>query len=408
MKKLLYFFTLILLTNSVWGQTENYWVEKADFGGLKRERAVAFTIGGMGYVGTGVDTAEVVRNDFWKYNPTNNSWTQVADFAGTGRRNAVAFSVNNVGYVGTGMSNAISTLGTTLNDLWSYNALANTWTQKSNYPGNLGQGVYFATAFSINDKGYICGGKKGPANYSDEFWEYNTTTDSWSQLSAFPGGVRYQLASFVVNNKAYVGLGVDLDVFRKDIWEYDPVAAVWTQKNDFLGSERGAVSTFSFNYRGFVCLGGDGGYKKDVWEYNPFEDTWSIRANFGGSARKNAISFVSGDTAYVGTGKGISGKKMSFYAYVPYQSALKLTENTDLIDVNIFPNPVNDKINIQIHSNQVKSVSIYNLSGQEVYQSKVNQSLMIFDRSNISSGIYILALKDENGANILTKKLIFN
>ena len=408
MKKLLYFLTCILLTNSSWGQTENYWVKKADFTGLKRERAVAFSIDGMGYVGTGVDTTETVRKDFWKYNPTTNSWTQVADFGGVPRRNAIAFSVNNKGYVGTGMSAAISSQGIPLADIWEYNASSNTWTQKSNFPGNSGSGVYFSTAFSINDKGYICGGKWGPASYIDEFWEYTPSTDTWTQLSAFPGGVRYQLSSFAVNNKGYVGLGVDLDVYRKDIWEYDPATATWTQKNDFPGSERGAASTFSFNYRGFVCLGGDGGYKKDVWEYNPFDDTWSVRANFGGSARKNAIAFVIGNNAYVGIGKGVSGKKMSFYAYIPYQSALKLNESNLSSDINIFPNPVIDYVNIQINNTQIKSMSIYNMAGKEIFQTNVNQSLITFDRAHFSSGIYVLTLKDENGSNILTKKLIFN
>ena len=40
---------------------ENTWVKLNDFIGGKRERAVAFSINGFGYVGTGTDTAEVVR-----------------------------------------------------------------------------------------------------------------------------------------------------------------------------------------------------------------------------------------------------------------------------------------------------------------------------------------------------------
>ena len=44
----------------IFGQTENFWLKKNDFGGLKRERAISFSIGDYGYVGTGVDTGEVV------------------------------------------------------------------------------------------------------------------------------------------------------------------------------------------------------------------------------------------------------------------------------------------------------------------------------------------------------------
>jgi len=58
-------------------QTENYWTKKSDFAGLKRERAVAFSIGDYGYVGTGVDTAEIVHNDLWKYDPTLDTWTHM-------------------------------------------------------------------------------------------------------------------------------------------------------------------------------------------------------------------------------------------------------------------------------------------------------------------------------------------
>ena len=407
MKQFLYLFAIFIISTTSWGQTENYWIKKADFAGLKRERAVAFVIDGKGYVGTGVDTAEAVKKDFWAYDPSTNAWTQVADLGGVARRNAVAFSINNIGYVGTGMSNAQSILGTTLADFWSYNPLTNTWTQKSNYPGNFGQGIYFSTAFSINGNGYICGGKKGPANYSDELWEYKASTDTWSQKTAFPGGVRYQLASFAIDGKAYVGLGIDLDVFRKDIWEYNPATNSWMQKSDFLGSERGAVSTFAFNYRGFVCLGGDGGYKKDVWEYNPYNDTWSIRANFDGSARKNAISFVIGDTAYVGTGKGVSGKKMSFYAYVPYQSSLSINKNDKNITVSVYPNPVINQLNILINSNQIKSISIYNLQGQEIYKVNINTNNLLINRDNFDSGVYLLVCKDELGQSISNKKIIF-
>ena len=49
-------------------QTMNFWTKKSDFTGLKRTRAVSFTVDDYAYVGTGVDTAEQVQNDFWKTN----------------------------------------------------------------------------------------------------------------------------------------------------------------------------------------------------------------------------------------------------------------------------------------------------------------------------------------------------
>ena len=74
-------------------QTENYWTKKTDFTGLKRERAIAFTVDDFAYIGTGVDTAEFVHKDFWQYDPIVDVWVQVADLPGTARRNASAFSM---------------------------------------------------------------------------------------------------------------------------------------------------------------------------------------------------------------------------------------------------------------------------------------------------------------------------
>ena len=48
------------LTGSSFSQIENTWTKMSDFSGLKRERAIAFSVNGFGYMGTGVDTAEVV------------------------------------------------------------------------------------------------------------------------------------------------------------------------------------------------------------------------------------------------------------------------------------------------------------------------------------------------------------
>ncbi|HIP36476.1 MAG TPA: T9SS type A sorting domain-containing protein [Crocinitomix sp.] len=408
MKKLLYFLTFVFITQISYGQTENYWIKKTDFAGLKRERAVSFSINGKGYVGTGVDTTEMVRRDFWSYDPTLNTWTQVADFGGIARRNAIAFAINNKGYVGTGMSHAESALGSTLADLWEYDPDLNTWIQKANFPANFGQGIYFATAFAVNNKAYICGGKRGPADYTDEMWEYNPLTNSWIQKSPFPGGVRYQHCSFSIGDRGYVGLGIDLDIYRKDLWEYNPASDTWAQKSDFLGSERGAVSTFSFNHRGYICLGSDGGLKKDLWEYNPYDNSWSIRAPFGGSARKNAISFVIGDTAYVGTGKGVTGKKMSFYAYHPYASSFVSNNNqTTTITLKTYPNPIINQFTIETDPEYIKTIQIYNITGQIVFSMKVESSKTVIQQLNLASGAYFLIGKDEMEQVILTQKIIF-
>ncbi len=402
MKNLITGIAVLLLGGLTLAQGANDWTKKSDFAGLKRERAVAFSINDLGYVGTGVDTAEIVHNDFWQYDPVLDTWAQVADLPGSVRRNAVAFAINDKGYVGTGMDSVVASVpgAATLADFWEYDPSLNSWTQKANYPGGFGFGVYFATGFSIASKGYICCGKLGPNNYIDQLWEYKPETDQWSQLPAFPGGVRYQLSSFTIGYSAYVGLGTDQDAYRKDIWEFSAATNQWTEKSDLPANQRSAASTFSLGQRGYVCLGANGGLLDDLWEYNPFTDSWSIRASYGGSPRKGAFAFTANGRAYVGTGKGYSGKKASVHEYNP-PAVIGINELEE--DLSFYPNPANEFIHIKSKSNSIETISIYSNKGTLVYQSDYSTTI---NTDKLKAGIYFVQGMDKHNNTTATQKLI--
>lgn len=405
MKNYIFILTFTCISTLCFGQTQNFWTKKNNFTGLKRERAVAFSINGKGYIGTGVDTADVVKKDFWEYDPNTDTWTQIADLIGVERRNAVGFAINDKGYVGTGMDNAQASLGSPLSDFMAYDPATNSWSNKASFPGSWGGGVYFATGFSADAKGYICCGKRGPNNYTDEFWEYKPSTDTWFQRQNFPGGVRYQLSSFVIDDLGYVGLGIDQDVYRKDLWQYNPATNNWLEKNDFLGGERGAATTFSLGQRGFVSSGSDGGFKNDLWEYNPFVDTWSVRANFGGSERKNAVAFTINNKAYMGTGKGVSGKKMSVYEYTPYD-VLSISTVEDNIDLTVFPNPTSDYLKIKSTNLSGFTASIYTLAGQLIFEKQTEGTDLIIECEGKESGVYILNIHSNDNKIVHSEQLI--
>lgn len=388
-------------------QTGNVWIKQATFAGDKRERCVSFSIGDKGYFATGQDSAERIKNDLWEYDPKTDSWSQKANIPGSVRRNAIGFTINNYAYVGLGVDSAVATEGNILNDLWRYDPQTNTWLQMTDYPGANGMGVYFATAFTINDKGYVCGGKVGPNNYIDELWEYKPATDSWASRSPFPGGDRYQLTSFAVNNKGYVGLGTDHESFRKDIWEFNPITNNWTRKSDFPGYERAGVSSFTIKNSGFICLGTDGGYKDDLWEYNYVNDTWIMRNNFPGGARKFAGSFVIDNNAYVGTGKGYSGLRRNFYVYIPYQ-ALSIVEVENNFQIEISPNPVLEYSYILLRedNNNASIISLYDINGKKVWYNDVKNSEKIILKNEFISGVYHLIVTDINSKVIGVKKVI--
>jgi len=208
----------------VWDQISNTWTQIADFGGTARYGAISFSINGKGYVGTGKD-ASAMKNDFWEYNPTADTlggtpWTQKTNFGGTARTRAVAFSVGTKGYVGTGYN------GTNYyKDFWEYNPTADTsggapWTQKTNFGGTARRS---AVGFSMGTKGYIGTGYDG--NNNNDFWGYDPTADTlggtpWTQKTNFGGSVRHCAIGFAIDTLCYIGTGIGAS-FMNDFWEYN-------------------------------------------------------------------------------------------------------------------------------------------------------------------------------------------
>lgn len=381
----------------------NTWTKKTDFILGKRERAVAFSINDFAYVSTGIDTSETLLKDLWQYNPQLDTWSQKADLPGAARRDAVAFSINGKGYVGTGIDNASALIGNKLKDIWEYDPTTNTWTQKADFPGSGANGIYFATAFTADNKGYICGGKWGPSLYSSQLWEYKPGSDQWIQRANFPAGVRYQLSSFSIGNQGYVGLGANQDVYKKDFYRFNPGSNQWTQIADCIGSERGGASAFTLNNHGFICLGTNGGLLGDLVEYNPETNEWELRCAYGGSERKNAVAFVVNGRAFVGLGKGYSGKKASIQEYAaPNYAQLSELE----VSCEIYPNPTNGLIQIQTQM-AMQTIQVFDQLGSLTFEQHLSSTADVLDLSHLSVGVYQVLLKSTSGQTI-QKQLMIN
>lgn len=381
----------------------NTWTKLNDVGMGKRERAVGFSIGSLGYLCGGIDTAEVSHKDLWAYDPQTDAWTQKSDLPGSARRDAISFVIDSYAYVGSGMDSVSGPVGTILKDFWRFNPTTNVWSAAADFPGAGGDGVYFATGFSLGGKGYLCGGKTGPNLYSSQLWEYKPSNDQWIQRANFPGGLRYQMLSFVGGSKAYVGMGTDQNIYKKDMYCYDPGANNWQTIAPFPGYERASASTFTLEERGFVCLGNNGGLLMDLIEYNPSSDTWTLRSAFGGSERKGAISFVIDNKAYVGTGKGYSGKKDSWYVYMPSNYAALDELQASL---QIFPNPIISQFKISGLTRQIADLTIYTSSGKKLMTLNLSDSFEeIVDVSGLERGVFIFSFRLEDG-QVLNKKIV--
>ena len=283
------------------------WTQKADFGGTARVLAVGFSIGTKGYIGTGLSGFSAV--DFWEYDSSTNLWTQKADFGGAARYAAVGFSIGSKGYIGTGSKQEPGF--DLIKDFWEYDSSTNLWTQKADFGGAA---RYTAVGFSIGNKGYI-----GTGFYDvlkKDFWEYDPSTNLWTQKADFGGAARNRAVGFSIGTKGYIGTGNATN----DFWEYDPSTNLWTQKADFGGEARNDAVGFSIGNKGYIGTGSSHNsvYYKDFWEYDPGTNVWTQKADFGGSARGYAVGFLIGSKGYIGTGYDVT-TGVDFWEYVPGQ-----------------------------------------------------------------------------------------
>ncbi len=296
--KIKYFlFTSLFGLSICLSHAQNIWTQVGDFGGEVRDAAVGFTINNKGFIGTGTAAGGQIKT-FWEYDPSLDVWTQKADFGGAARVYAAGFSIGNKGYIGTGRMGDYGFM----NDFWEYNPDTNAWTQKANFGGTARQG---ATGLSIGDKGYI--GLGGKNTNKNDFWQYDPATDTWTQKANFGGDKIGGAVGFSIAYKGYIGTGGGdggNNGQHKDFWEYDPSTNTWTQKADFGGTERSSAVGFSIGDKGYIGTGYDFAYqyKKDFWEYDPITDSWTQKTDFGGTARSEAVGFCIGGKGYIGTG----------------------------------------------------------------------------------------------------------
>ena len=217
-----------------------------------------------------------------------------ADFNGGARGFSVAFTIGTKAYVGTGYRSTYKS------DFWEYDPSTDVWTQKADFAG-LPRG--YATGFSIGNKGYIGTGTNG--NVLKDFWEYDPATNSWTRKSDFGGSGRVNACGFGIGNKGYMGTGLDGNSnYNKDFWEYDPASDVWTRIADFGGTGRYGAASFVIGAKGYLGTGvsANGVNTKDFWEFNSATATWIQKADFGGSERYGGNGFVLGNSGFIGNG----------------------------------------------------------------------------------------------------------
>lgn len=257
--------------NYEYNPAQNSWTQGVGFEDNMRQDAVVFSIGTKAYLGLGsFNYGDLQFNDFWEYNSSTRLWTKLSDFPSKSRIRAFTFCIGDKAYVGGGYHQDYES-SYTLNDLWEFNPIGNTWVQKANFPG---EGSDELIGLSIGNMGYVADIKDGRKS----FWQYNPVTNKWARKADFRGDSRRNAVGFVIENKGYLGTGVlwkpdqyYQELPLKDFWEYDPENNSWTRKADYTGGVSNGTFSFTIGDKAFVGGGYDIDHspKYDFWEYTP-------------------------------------------------------------------------------------------------------------------------------------------
>lgn len=367
------------------------WTQVTKFGGGKADGCFSFSLDGKGYVGGG-------SPEMWEYDPASSKWTARGDNPGLFMRAfSFSFTVNGKAYVGGGDSAYV--LSKPLNDVWMYNPATMKWTKKNNFPVGYRAGAF---SFVIDNVAYVGGGVE-PAGLWDDVYKYDDVNDTWTQVSSLPypgiGGL-YGAASFALNGKGYIVGGSfsngSASGNAKFVYEYDPKNDQWTQKKDFPGSIR--AFTFSFVLDGKAYVGGGSTNAsvthQDFYRYDAAADSWTKLQDLPTDKTCWATSFVIGDAAYLTTGAHVTAMSLDMtdetYQYKQPVSVKDVMKENNAI--TIYPNPAGDVIRIKVLPQDEAELTITNMLGEMVITETHYKGGEV-DISKLSGGLYLATLR---------------
>ena len=367
---------------------QNTWVQRDSVGGPPKSACVGFSMNGFGFIGLGFDQFEYKRS-LYLYNSNFDDWEKMNSMGsitgqGLERSSAVAFVANYKAYVGTGQG-----ADPYLRDFWEFNSTSNTWTQEADFAGSSRRE---AAAFGILAFGYVGTGIDSTGTLKKDFWKYDPILNTWTSISDFGGTARKQAVSFAMGGQGYVGTGDD-GSFTNDFWQYEPLTDSWEQKANFAGTARYGATGFGIFPNAYLGTGYDNtlSYTNDFWEYNYFNDTWAQAADFIGTPRANAASFAIGNRGFLGT--GYDGQTLDdFYEYTPILDVESFLQT----ESKVYPNPVKNELNIYLNNSiDLDDLTLYSLSGKIIsLETKTVLSKRIrADVSALASGLYLYSIK---------------
>lgn len=375
----------IFLLCSVEGQT---WEPRQDLPTTPFRAATSFVIGEHGYVCGGYDGVRL--SACWKYSPQDDTWNSIAPLPrAVGAPSG--FELNGKGYIVGGYSDSPLYHS---NEVFEYDPMADSWTQKNDFPFNPRYGMF---SFKIAGEQYVGCGNSGTSNgpFHHDCFRYNVSSDSWEAIADFPGLDRYGCTGFSHEGKGYVLGGGDVNGQSSDLWMYDPLLNQWEMKSSIPNNASyQAVLTFMDH----VVVLGSSSHPHISYTYFPDQDIWTTDPYYPGGSAYTSVAFQVGNRSFVGTGYDgqIQEYHNDLWEYIE-QSPSDLTEieESGLI---LFPNPMNERTVLDLGDLKGEVLLEIIDMGAKLVRTRSHQAelgTLEIPRGNLAKGNYILRLSSE-------------
>lgn len=220
--------------------SSDLWTIMSDFPGTARSFAIGTVYDSKGYLGFGASQFSYL-NDLWSYDPVADNWTQLASCPCAGRRHPSFIAVDSAIYVGLGDGQAGN-----LKDWWKYSIPNDSWTSLPDLPGLPRHHPFH---FSVNGQVYAGLGHGSSGIYAD-WYKLDVSNDTWTAMQNFPGEARVAGTQINHADKGYVLSGDGDDhgtMLTGQFWEYEHSTDSWTQLTAHPGYSRWAPGSFLVN-----------------------------------------------------------------------------------------------------------------------------------------------------------------
>lgn len=372
--------------------------------------AMCFTIGSKVYVGGGYIAPFFNSKEFYVYDTLTNVWTKKADLPGPLNRSAgVGFAINGKGYIGLGAENFLDISGgaVLMNDLWEYDTMANTWTARAALPDT---GRTYASCFVLNNKAYVLGGQVSGGLSTADLWEYDPSGNVWTARAAYPlgpiqGGFAFTLST-TSGSRGYISCGSISTGNTKKTYEYNATANSWAPKSDYPGSAIRSGTTFVINNKAYCGMGlmDFFNYTDTFYAYNPTSGNWSAAiTTFPGDPCAYPVAASMGNKAFMGAGWKYAGGgaevfNSNWYRVIDTAAVTAIDDVTISGSFSLFPNPAVNELNIILtnDNNLTGELAITDLAGRLQFTKAWQQGAPV-NITALAAGKYIARLATASG-----------